>query len=91
MTMKKHEELREFLAEHDQLLDSHELARIFKFGSARSFRRAAVAGNLPVSVFRLPGRRGWYSRAADVADWLYGATPTRLSESETAAKKKGGA
>lgn len=36
----------------------------------RAFRRAAAAGRLPVSVFRLPGRKGWFARTRDVAAWL---------------------
>lgn len=51
-------------------MDSRALTALFKFGSDRSFRRSACNGTLPVSVFRIPGRRGWFARTQDVAAWL---------------------
>lgn len=58
------------LAVHGELMDSQALAALFKFGSDRSFRRSASKGALPVSVFRVPGRRGWFARTRDVGLWL---------------------
>lgn len=55
---------------HGEIMDSDALAELFKFGSERSFRRAAAGGHLPVSVFRISGRRGWFARTRDVAAWL---------------------
>lgn len=51
-------------------MDSRALTALFKFGSDRSFRRSARKGALPVNVFRIPGRRGWFARTEDVAVWL---------------------
>jgi len=51
-------------------MDSRALTALFKFGSDRSFRRNACKGTLPVSLFRIPGRRGWFARTEDVAAWL---------------------
>lgn len=51
-------------------MDSQALIALFKFGSDRSFRRSACKGRLPVSVFRIPGRQGWFARTEDVAVWL---------------------
>lgn len=58
------------LASYGELMDSRALTALFKFGSDRSFRRSACKGTLPVSVFRIPGRRGWFARTEDVAVWL---------------------
>lgn len=58
------------LASYGELMDSQALTAFFKFGSDRSFRRSAVRGALPVGVFRIPGRRGWFARTRDVAVWL---------------------
>lgn len=63
-------ELAGFMAQHGELMDGRALATLFKFGSSRSFRRAAQKGGLPVSVFRVAGRRGWFARTRDVANWL---------------------
>lgn len=58
------------LALHGDLMDSRALTALFKFGSDRSFRRSASKGLLPVRVFRVAGRRGWFARTRDVAQWL---------------------
>lgn len=58
------------LALHGELMDGQALAALFKFGSDRSFRRNASNGTLPVSVCRVPGRRGWFARTRDVGKWL---------------------
>lgn len=57
-------------ARHGELMDSRALVALFKFRSDRSFRRSAAQGRLPVSVFRVAGRRGWFARTRDVAEWL---------------------
>lgn len=56
------------LARHGELMDAQALMELFKFGSTRSFRRNAL--KLPVSIFRVAGRRGWFARTRDVAQWL---------------------
>lgn len=61
------------LDKHGELMDAPALTQLFKFGSARSFRRNALKGTLPVSVFRVSGRRGWFARTRDVAQWLQSA------------------
>lgn len=54
----------------DALMASRELMVLFKFRSDRTFRRAAAAQRLPVRVFQLPGRRGWFAKTDDVRLWL---------------------
>ena len=54
----------------DRLLASRELQALFRFGSARSFRRAASRGQIPIPVFRLAGRHGWFARLSDAQQWL---------------------
>lgn len=58
------------LEAYGELMDSQALTAFFKFGSDRSFRRSAVKGVLPIGVFRMQGRRGWFARTRDVAVWL---------------------
>lgn len=62
--------LLRLIAEHGELMGSEPLMKIFKFTCARSFRRAATNGALPVNVFRMTGRWGWFARTRDVATWL---------------------
>ena len=52
------------------IMDGRQLMQVFLYRTERSFRRAAQAGRLPVPVFRLEGRRGWFARTEDVERWL---------------------
>lgn len=61
---------RALLGQHGELMNAEALTRLLQIGSARTFRRAALSGRLPVSVFRIPGRRGWFARTRDIAAWL---------------------
>src|SRR3546814_1220820 len=70
------------LARHGELMDSQALIAFFKFGSDRSFRRSAAKAALPVAVFRVPGRSGWFARTQDVALWLTTAGQKAISRSE---------
>lgn len=62
--------LARLIEKHGELMDSASLEALLRFGSNRSFRRAAAAGALPVRVFRIEGRSGWFARTEDVAVWL---------------------
>lgn len=73
------------LARHGELMDSQALIAFFKFGSDRSFRRNAAKAALPVVVFRVPGRAGWFARTQDVAQWLGTAGQTTISTPRRAA------
>lgn len=52
------------------LLSGAALRTALGFASAYAFRAAVHSGRLPVWVFKIPGRQGWFCRAADVAAWL---------------------
>src|SRR3546814_17146233 len=67
------------LARHGELMDSQALIAFFKFGSDRSFRRSAAKAALPVAVFRVPGRSGWFARTQDVTLWLTTAGQKAIS------------
>lgn len=58
------------LERHGEMMTGPELVAALRFGSARSFRRAAASGRIPVPVTRVPGRQGWFARTRDVADWF---------------------
>jgi hypothetical protein len=66
--------LRDLRLIHGDLMDGKALAGLLKFGSDRSFRRAAARGTLPVSVFRIKGRSGWFVTTRDVAAWMAGVS-----------------
>ncbi len=52
------------------LLCGEPLRNALGFASAEAFRTAVHSGRLPVPVFKIPGRQGWFARSTDVASWL---------------------
>jgi len=58
------------LEKHGELMDGAALRILLHMKHERTFRRAIAASALPVGVFRLAGRKGWYARTRDVAAWL---------------------
>ena len=62
--------LARLLERYGELMDSKALQRLFGFPTERAFRRAAGNGTLPVKVFRITGRPGWFARTDCVATWL---------------------
>ena len=47
-----------------------DLRQALGFRSAVTFRRAVRQEKLPVRVFELEGRKGWFALTTDIAAWL---------------------
>lgn len=60
----------ELVALHGHLVGGPSLHKLLGFRSASSFYRSMKAGLLGVTVFQLPGRKGWFSLTGEVAHWL---------------------
>jgi len=75
------------LKEHGELMTGTSLRLLWHMKHERAFRRAAVAGRLPVSVFRLPGRKGWFARTRDVAAWLASLDTPAIGNEAAAANR----
>lgn len=74
---------RTVIQKHGFLLTGEDLRRALGYGSLESLRQAIMRGTIPVRVFEVPGRRGKFATARDVARWL-----ARLdSDDETVAEK----
>ena len=52
------------------LLSGKALRLALGFGSGEGFRVAVREGRVPVPLFKLPGRQGWFCLEADVLAWL---------------------
>jgi hypothetical protein len=52
------------------VLSGAETARIMGFPTTEALYKARQAGRLPIDLFRLPGRRGWFAATPAVRDWL---------------------
>jgi hypothetical protein len=76
------------LGRYGVLVGGRDLWLSLGFRSAASFQRAVRQNALPVTVFRVPGRRGKYALTADVAAWLDKVVAT--AENSTLEKNKEG-
>jgi hypothetical protein len=52
------------------ILDSPATAKALGFKSTSALQQARRAGRLPIPMFQIPGRRGWYAHARKVGAWL---------------------
>jgi hypothetical protein len=52
------------------VLSGAETARLLGFPTTEALYKARQAGRLPISMFRLPGRRGWFASTPAVREWL---------------------
>lgn len=57
------------------ILTSAETAKFMAFGSTEALARARLQGRLPIQMFQIPGRRGWFALTNDVRAWLELALP----------------
>jgi hypothetical protein len=61
---------QELLERHGELMGGSDLQRNLGFVNGRAFGRAVQRDLVPVRTFPLPGRRGWFAKTRDVAEWL---------------------
>lgn len=64
--------------EHGALLDAAATAKALGFKSSDALRQARRDGRLPISMFRIPGRRGWFAATQAVIEWLDGQVAPHL-------------
>jgi hypothetical protein len=68
------------------VLSGAETARIMGFPTTEALYKARHAGRLPIDMFRLSGRRGWFAATHSVKEWLR----TVISEEAVASNTEGG-
>lgn len=66
----QHTITRELAIEYGPLLDAAATAKALGFKSQDALRQARRDGRLPISMFRLPGRRGWFASTQAVIEWI---------------------
>lgn len=52
------------------ILSASETARLMGFSTSAALAKARLAGRLPIEMFQLPGRRGWFASTQQVREWL---------------------
>lgn len=82
------QELRAELEErHGPVIGGAELYRCLGLRSSAALRQARRRGQVAVSLFTLPKRRGYFALSREVADWIAEA---RFASSPCSAPEKGG-
>lgn len=65
------QELRETLLRmHGPLLGGKALVAALGHKNPASFRQARRRGQVAITLFTVPNRRGWFALTQEVADWL---------------------
>jgi transcriptional regulator with XRE-family HTH domain len=59
----------------DVVIGGVALAGSLLFPTGNAFREAKRRGAIPVPLFKVPGRRGWFARQEDVLAWQRGQLP----------------
>lgn len=52
------------------LMCSKDVQQALRFKTPEGFRAARTRGRLPLTMFRLPGRRGLFAKTSDVAELI---------------------
>jgi hypothetical protein len=71
------------------ILSSVETARAMGYPSIDALSKARQTGRLPIPMFQIPGRRGWFAARHVVKAWLEQALAACTAESST--EKEGSA
>lgn len=62
--------LKRLIRRYGEIIPPDALWRVTGYQSASAARSARLRGNFPIRVFRIPGRKGFYAKTGDVANWL---------------------
>lgn len=62
--------LQSLIADWGYVVGSAGLRQALGFPSQAALRQAIVRGDVPVPVFTIEGRKGWFALAHDLASWL---------------------
>lgn len=56
------------------ILTAAETARVLGYPSTGALAKARQSGRLPIEMFKVPGRRGWFAATSVVRAWLQKVT-----------------
>lgn len=78
---RRHAYERELLDRYGLLIGGADLVHVAGFRNAAGLRQALHRNKIGFPVFHVPGRRGRFAWAVDVAAWLYDLSRTQDQES----------
>lgn len=63
----------ELIRLYGPVVGSKDISRILGYASPDAFRKARSRETIPIKVFRLHGRRGYFASTSEIAHWLWHA------------------
>ena len=81
--------LQSLIADWGYVVGSAGLRQALGFPSQAALRQAIARGDVPVPVFTIEGRKGWFALAHDLAAWLAsrGSAPPTAAGSPTPTRR----
>lgn len=67
------------------LMSAAQTASAMGYPSTDALAKARLAGRLPIEMFQVAGRRGWFASTATVRTWLEQTIPTSIRPREESA------
>jgi hypothetical protein len=61
------------------IMNAAETSRYLGFASTNALLRARKRGLLPIEMFQIPGRRGWFAATRAVMGWVEASTRRHLN------------
>lgn len=81
---------QQLLNQYGPIIGGRDLYKALGFRSHASFRLANEQMKIPIAVYQLPGRRGWFARTGDLAFWLINLGTNSGHEKKFCNKENGG-
>lgn len=57
------------------MMSAAQTAKAMGYPSTEALAKARLAGRIPIEMFKVPGRRGWFASTAAVRAWLEQTIP----------------
>ena len=57
------------------ILTALQTAQLLGYTSTNALAKARQTGRLPIAMFQVPGRRGWFAATSDIRAWLLAIVP----------------
>ena len=64
----------ELLTKYGPLIGGSDLYKALGFKTYSSFKLAKARSQIPIHIFQIPERKGWFALTLDLSDWLVGLT-----------------
>lgn len=61
---------QQLMQEYGPLLPASAAMKLLGYSSTNALRQARLRRRLPIPMFKIAGRRGWFASTSEVASWI---------------------